>query len=84
MEHSLTSLLEIKRCARNLQIKPRANERNIFGCYMLRMFAHPVACSVVLLGAVAQSLKLIKRLPQQCWDLLRPFSSSFSQKSDSR
>ena len=51
MEHSLTSLLEIKRCARNLQIKPRANGRNIFGCYMLRMFAHPVACSVVLLGS---------------------------------
>ena len=83
MEHSLTSLLEIKRCARNLQIKPRANGRNIFGCYMLRMFPHPVACSVVLLGAVAQSLKLIKRLAQQCWDLLRPFSRSFSQKSDS-
>ena len=51
---------------------------------MLRMFAHPVACCVVLLGAVAQSLKLIKRLAQQCWDLLRPFSRRFSQESDSR
>ena len=67
MEHSLTSLIEIKRCARNLQIKPRAKGRNIFGCYMLRMFAHPVACCVVLLGAVAQSLKLVKRLAQQGW-----------------
>ena len=50
---------------------------------MLRPFAHPVACCVVLLGVVAQSLKLIKGLAQQRWDLLRPFSRSFSQKSDS-
>ena len=25
-------------------LKPRANGRNIVGCYMLRPFAHPVAC----------------------------------------
>ena len=66
MEHSLTLLLEIKLWARNLyQIKPRANERNIVGCYKLRLFAHPVACCVVLLRVVAQSLKLVKRLAQQ-------------------
>ena len=25
-------------------LKPRANGRNIVGCYMLRPFAHPVVC----------------------------------------
>ena len=31
-------------------IKPRANGRNIVGCYMLRPFAHPAAfCCVLLL-----------------------------------
>ena len=56
---------------------------NIVGCYMLRPFAHPVACFWMLLRVVAQSLKPVKlfsqRLPtfllfrnrrsvaQQCW-----------------
>ena len=62
MKHSLTLLLEIKRCARNLQIKPRENARNIVGCYMLRPFVHPVACCVILFGVVAQSLKSVTRL----------------------
>ena len=35
---------------------------NAVGCYMLRPFAHPVACCCVLLGVVAQSLKQVKRL----------------------
>ena len=35
------------------------------GCYMLRPFAHPVACCSVLLGVVAQSLKPVKLLRQQ-------------------
>ena len=41
----------------------RANGRNIAsGCYMLRPFAHPVACCCVLLGVVALSLKPVKLL----------------------
>ena len=46
----------------------RANRRNlvdhwtpnIVGCYMLRPFAHPVACCWILLRVVAQSLKPVK------------------------
>ena len=38
---------------------------NIGGCYMLRPFAHPVACCCVLLGVVAQSLKPVKLFSQQ-------------------
>ena len=34
-------------------LKPRANGRNIVGCYMLRPFAHPVACCWMLLRVVA-------------------------------
>ena len=62
MKHSLTLLLEIKRCARNLQIKPRENARNIVGCYMLRSFVWSccllfVSCcghtfSAIMLGLV--------------------------------
>ena len=64
-------------------VKPHANRSNIVGCYMLRPFAHPVACSWMLLCVVAQSLKPVKlfspQLPtfllfcdhrsiaQQCW-----------------
>ena len=33
--------------------KLRANGRNILGCYMLRPFAHPVACCWMLLRVVA-------------------------------
>ena len=46
-------------------LKRRANRRIIVGCYILRSFAHPVACCCVLLGVVAQSLKLVKLLSQQ-------------------
>ena len=38
---------------------------NIVGCYALYPFAHPVARCCVLLGVVAQSLKLVKLLSQQ-------------------
>ena len=31
-----------------------ANTQNIVGCYMLRPFAHPVACCWVLLGVADQ------------------------------
>ena len=44
-------------------MKPRANGRNIVGCYMLRPFAHPVACCCVLLGVVSQSLKPVTYAP---------------------
>jgi len=46
---------------------------------MLRPFAHPVACCLVLLGVVAQSLKPVKG--QQCWELLRPFARSLKTVS---
>ena len=38
---------------------------NIVGCYMLRPFAHPVACCWMLLRVVAQSLKPVKFFSQQ-------------------
>ena len=38
---------------------------NIVGCYMLRPFAHPVACCWMLLCVVAQSLKPVKLFSQQ-------------------
>ena len=73
-----------------MTLKPRANGRNIVGCYLLRPFAHPVACCWMLLIVVAQSLKTVKlfsqQLPtfllfrdrrgvaQQCW--IRLYSSS--------
>ena len=38
---------------------------NTVGCYMLRSFAHPVACCWMLLRVVAQSLKPVKLFSQQ-------------------
>ena len=46
-------------------LKPRANGRNIVGCYMVRPFAHLVACCWMLLRVVAQSLKTVKHFSQQ-------------------
>ena len=46
----------------NSSLDPGANGRNIVGCYMLRLFAHRVACCCVLLRVVAQSLKPVKLL----------------------
>ena len=64
---------------------------------MLRPLAHPIACSCVLLGVVAQSLKPVKLLApwkrtqelpillgQQCWELLRPFTRSLRTKDNDR
>ena len=53
------------------------------GCYMLRLFAHPVACCWMLLRVVAQSLKPVVLLApskrtQHCWELLRVFACSLS------
>ena len=52
------------------------NGRNIVGCYMLRPFAHPVSC-FVLLGVVAsvytplptRTQQVPTLLDQQCWEL---------------
>ena len=50
----------------NLNIKPCANEGNIVECYMLRPFAHPVACCCELVGVVASiSTPLPKRTQQR-------------------
>ena len=38
---------------------------NIVGCYLLRPFAHPVACCWMLLRVVAHSLKPVKLFSQQ-------------------
>ena len=38
---------------------------SIVGCYMLRLFAHPVVCCLMLLRVVAQSLKPVKLFSQQ-------------------
>ena len=38
---------------------------NIVGCYMLRLFAHPVACCWMLLRVVEQRLKPVKLFSQQ-------------------
>ena len=46
-------------------VKPRANGRNIVGCYMLQPFAHPVACCCVLLGFACAEYEAIKLLSQQ-------------------
>ena len=68
-------------------VVPRANlGRNIVVCYMLRPFAHPVACCCVLLGVVAQSLNPVKLLAKckqtlqvpAMLELFRPFACSLT------
>ena len=88
-----SSLKKFRSLSSQLCFKPRANGRNIVGCYMLRPFAHPVACCWMLLRVVAQSLKSVKlfsqQLPtfllfrdrrsvaQQCWIRLHRSSNIF-------
>ena len=50
-------------CKRTQHCLPTTS--NIVGCYMLRPFAHPVACCWMLLRVVAQSLKPVKVFSQQ-------------------
>ena len=50
---------------RRAGFKPRANGRNIVGCYKLRPFAHLVGCYWMLLRVVAQSLNPVKLFNQQ-------------------
>ena len=58
---------------------------NIVGCYMLRPFAHTVACCCVLLGPRTLITHGLQRLmgcilpmmhcrSQHCWELLHPFA----------
>ena len=52
------------------------NSQNIVGFYMLRPFAHLVACCWIVLGVVAQSLKPVKRANSVGSYTLRPFECS--------
>ena len=67
---------------RNIVRQQLPTTPNIVGCFMLRSFAHPVACCYLLSGVVAQILKpgkllaTCKRtqqiptmLDQHCWEL---------------
>ena len=60
-------------------VKPRANGRNIVGCYMLRSFAHPIACCWTLLRVVAQSpnISFVPRSPKRNTTMLDPFAQLF-------
>ena len=55
---------------------------NIVGCYVLRPFAHPVACCWMLLRVVAQSSKPVKLFSQQLptFLLLRDCRRSVAQQ----
>ena len=63
-------------------LRLRANGRNIVGCYMLRLFAHPVACCCAkfetghTFSPVQTDATLLANNPQHCWELLRPFARS--------
>ena len=47
-------------CAKGRTCRPLATTPNIVGCYMSRLFGHPVASCCVLLGVAAQGLKPVK------------------------
>ena len=84
-------LRDLKRQKEEVGLKPRVNGRNIVGFYMLRPFAHSVACCWMLLRVVAQSLKPVKlfshqlttfllfrddrSVTQQCWTRLHSSSN---------
>ena len=55
-----------------LSVKPHANGHNIVGCYMLRPFALPAACCLMLLRVVAQSLKPVKLSSNNCQHFFGP------------
>ena len=68
------------------RVKAPGKGCNIVECYMLRPFAHPVACCCALLGVVAQYLKPVKLLAtckrtQQLPTMLCPFARGLSRKS---
>ena len=65
-----------------IKSKPRANGRNIAGYFLLRPFAHPVACCWEFIGTKFETgqtfSKRRQQLPtflgQQSWELLHPFA----------
>ena len=59
-------------------LKPRANGHNIVGCYMLRPFAHPVACCCVLFSLRGRRLEVVgtRKNARARETRLRPFSLS--------
>ena len=60
-----------------------ANGRNIVGCYMLHLFAHPVACCFVFLWAVAQYFETGQTFSYVQMDktMLRQFARGFREKT---
>ena len=48
------------------------NGPNIIGCYMLRPFAHPIACCLQLLGVVAQRIETGQTLSYVQMDATAP------------
>ena len=68
----------------NILLKPRANERNIVGCYMLRPFTQPVACCCAKFetGQTFSYVQTDATTPNiagpKSWELLRPLPSSFA------
>ena len=71
---ALELLQKVKQHIHTFSFKPRANGRNIVGCYMLRPFAHPVPCCWMLLRVVARSLKPVKLFSKQLPIFLVPWS----------
>ena len=67
-----------------MEVILRANRRNIGRCYMLRPFAHPVACCCAKFdtGQTLSHLQTDASIPNNvgsCWPtlLLRPFARGF-------
>ena len=67
-----------------LCVKPRANGRNIVGCYMLRPLPHPVACCWMLLHKVwnrsnfsANHSQHVPWSPKRSATMLDPFAQLF-------
>ena len=57
---------------------------SIVGCYMLRPFAHPVACCCVLLRVVRQSLRPSGDLGDlvECYSFYLPFETKLKKKME--
>ena len=67
-----------------ISLKPRANGRDIVGCYLFYPFAHPIACSWEFFHKVLNSSNVELREngrnnSQHCWELLGLFARSFSK-----
>ena len=67
-----------------ISLKPRANGRDIVGCYMFYPFAHPIACCweclhKVLNWSYVELRENGRNNSQRCWELLGLFACSFSK-----